>query len=141
MAYPGGFKAFVRDTKRKVAEMPRSVEIGFYGPSAKDAQINEFGVEGGDGRTAVPERPVFRTAIAESREGMAAALRADAKANKGVITDAGAKACGEVLKANLDARIESAAGLEPNASWKATGQKPLTFTGKLKGSTEVRVKR
>ena len=130
--YPraGGLRRFTRQRKAEMVAMPKGVEIGYFGPSAIDALVNEYGVPG-----RVAERPAFRQAIAASLDAMRAEI-AKRYVNGG-ISRADALAIGEILASEL--RRTVAGFTDPaNLPWKPKSD-PLVFTGRMLRSIDVRI--
>ena len=127
-----GWKRFARDRKAKVAAMPAGVEIGFFGPSAVDAMVNEFGIP-----NKVAERPAFRNAIRDALDELRRETARRLLRGKGGITEADALAIGQVLADRLRASVEEL-DQPPNRPWKAQSD-PLVFTGRMLKSIGVRI--
>ena len=119
-----GWRRLVRERKAKVASMPAGVEIGFFGPSAIDALVNEFGVPG-----QIAERPAFRNAVRDALDDLRKETARRLLRSKGGLTRADVLAIGQVLADTLRDSVE---GLDqpPNRPWKAKSD-PLVFTGRM----------
>ena len=120
------------EQRRKIADMPKGVEVGFYGDVAAKAVANEFGVPEHD----IPERPFFRQAIATAlpkiRERAIELARRD-----GVITERGALELGTILADELRKSIETFES-PANKPWKGRSD-PLVFSGELAKAIQVRI--
>ena len=135
MASKGGFKRFIRQARAAHAQMPSRVEFGYFGPSAIDAAMNEFGIP----ERGIPERPALRQAIKESLDAMRKELARTLLASGTMsVTEKDAERLGRIVTDNLEARLR--AGVWPeNAPWKNIDKPSLQFTGKMLESVGVRV--
>lgn len=120
------------EQRRKIADMPKGVEVGFYGDVAAKAVANEFGVPEHD----IPERPFFRQAIATALPKLR--KRALELASRdGVITERGALELGQILADELRTTIENFT-TPPNKPWKGRSD-PLQFTNELVKAIKIKL--
>ncbi|MCY4129730.1 MAG: hypothetical protein OXG15_10900 [Gammaproteobacteria bacterium] len=134
MPRPGGTLKFLREARAAQAAMPKKVQIGYFGDSAIDALMNEFGIPG-----KIPERPALRPAFRQSLNEInkeLAKMLIDSRTMS--ITEKDALKIGQIMADNL--RLIIIAGVKPqNAAWKNTGTPPLVFTKRLLKSIDVKV--
>jgi len=134
MPRPMGMKEFFRQARAAQAAMPKKVQIGYFGDSAINALMNEFGIPG-----KIPERPALRPAFRQSLDAIRKELARMLIASRTMsITEQQADQLGQIMADNLRSII--IAGVKPaNKTWKNTGQPPLQFTKRLLKSIDVLV--
>lgn len=131
--YPSGIKG-LSDLKRRVeaaqAQAATKVTFGIFGPAARKAIANEFGI--GEG---VLERPAFRMALRRVEKDMADAIEAERKANFGLVRKRVAAEIGWKFMREYAAIINQGQELPKNYR----GTRALIFTQELLKSIDVKV--
>ena len=104
---PGGTLKFLREARAAQAAMPKKVQIGYFGDSAINALMNEFGIPG-----KIPERPALRPAFRQSLDAIRKELaRMLIHSRTMSITEQQADQLGQIMADNLRSIIK--AGVKP----------------------------